>query len=105
MYYPRRGYRSQRKKKNTKTISCNDLVQDKSGYWWRKTVPLMLNGKIELNLYLELKNQDREIHTESYIHTWPMFFYEFGGTVGFLLGYSVLSFFDKMVDFVTSLSK
>ena len=70
-----------------------------------KTDEVDKNGKIELNLYLELKNQDREIHTESFIHTWPMFFYEFGGTVGFLLGYSVLSFFDKMVDFITSLSK
>ena len=61
--------------------------------------------KANLTLYLELKNQDREVHTEYYVYNWVTFFADFGGIVGFLLGYSVLSFYDKVVDFLSSFSK
>ena len=54
---------------------------------------------------MELKNQDREVHTEYYVYNWVTFFADFGGIVGFLLGYSVLSFYDKVVDFLSSFSK
>lgn len=70
-----------------------------------KTDEIVPEKKAFLELYLELKNQNREVHTEYYIYDWVSFFAEFGGIVGFLLGYSVLSFYDKVVDFLSSFSK
>ena len=49
-----------------------------------------------LVLYLELKNQNEEKHEDYYVYDWIAFLSDFGGVVGLLLGYSLLTFYDQV---------
>ena len=45
---------------------------------------------------MELKNANQETHEEYYVYDFAMFFADFGGHVGLLLGYSLLTFYDQV---------
>ena len=54
------------------------------------------NTNSTLVLYLELKNQNEEKHEDYYVYDWIAFLSDFGGVVGLLLGYSLLTFYDQV---------
>ena len=54
------------------------------------------SGSSRLILYLELKNQNEERHQDYYVYDWIAFLSDFGGVVGLLLGYSLLTFYDQV---------
>ena len=61
-----------------------------------KTIENEENEPAMLVLYLELENRNRERHEEYLVYDWNKFFADFGGLVGLLLGYSMLTFYDQV---------
>ena len=61
------------------------------------------NGPARLVLFLELKNKNREMHQEYHVYDWTTFFADFGGHVGLLLGYSLLTFYDQVKSLVLNM--
>ena len=58
-----------------------------------------------LVLFLELKNQNEERHEDYYVYDWVAFLSDFGGVVGLLLGYSLLTFYDQVKVVATNMVK
>ena len=73
-----------------------DIVEYYPELTYDKTTVTSEGESARLVLFLELKNQNPERYEEYYVYDWTTFFSDFGGHVGLLLGYSLLTFYDQV---------